>query len=114
MEEENKSSSGCLIILVIILVFIWWYGGKGHNWARKLNPFGKTWTLFLFTSDSPDRDYDYAQIGGYKSQVNCLEAGLDKKNLNSEVNSYQCGYDCLIESGTEICDKVCSKFGCRD
>lgn len=116
--ESRKGQSGIasLIIIVVILLLINWYSNSGHNFIRRMIPFGKTWTLFLFTSETPDIDYKWAQIGGYKTQQECLEKGIYEVRVNKEVTSYQCGYDCMVypDIGEEICDRVCSKFGCRD
>ncbi|KPJ56555.1 hypothetical protein AMJ49_04570 [Parcubacteria bacterium DG_74_2] len=73
----------------------------------------KTWTLFLYSTETPDTDYLIQRIDGYKTQTECLEKGF---NMSKNRGSYECGYDCRYrkEYGVEICDKVCSKWGCRD
>lgn len=72
----------------------------------------KDWTLFIYNSQSPDTEKQEAKIGGIISKELCLTNG---DNIIKPGQSYECGYDCNINSaGLNICDRVCDRGGCRE
>lgn len=120
MEESKKipskpasdSSFFSPIISIVLLIVVIWLGYKGIIWVQnKVRP--KSWTLFLYSSPTPDIYYQTNRIDGYKSQTECIEKGII---FTKEYGSFECGYDCNFkpEYGEVICDRVCSRSGCRD
>jgi hypothetical protein len=100
-----------LIGMIILLILLIWIAPKIVSTIR--DSFReKYWTLFLYSADTPNTDYLIQRIDGYKSQRECLEKGFE---LTRDRGSYECGYDCRYrkEYEIEICDKVCTRFGCR-
>ena len=94
-----------VIIIIVLLV----------NAIPKVIDFfrPKSWTLFLYSSETPDTYYEVQRIEGYNSQTECLEKGFD---MSREIKgSYECGYYCRYDKyGLFYCDKVCGQRGCRD
>jgi|SRR3989344_1347733 len=70
----------------------------------------KGWTLFLFSSSSPDTDYQTHRIDGYSSSQECVQQGLASAPVKG---SYECGLDCK-GSKPAICKRVCGRNGCRE
>jgi hypothetical protein len=100
------------IFIIIIFAIGFWLLAAGYHWLTDtIRP--KAWTLFLYSSETPDTEEENARIEGYKSKTTCLEKGL---TLSMKSGSFECGYDCRYrdEFRSEICEKVCSKRGCRD
>jgi hypothetical protein len=117
MEEKNKKiletvktfihfafKFVAILILIVLLISI---TPKIINFLRP-----KTWTLFIYSTNTPNTDYLIQRIDGYKSQRECLEKGFE---LTRDRGSYECGYGCRYrkEYKVEICNKVCTRFGCR-
>lgn len=96
-----------LITGILIVVSIWLFG-KVQDVFRP-----KSWTLFIYKSESPDLDAQKARIDTYKSQAICIEKGI---SFTNKGGSFECGYDCKFKNDylTEVCDKVCGSNGCRD
>ena len=96
-----------IIGIVIVIVLLIYAVPKIIDFLRI-----KTWTLFLYSTETPDTNYLIQRIDGYKTQTECLEKGF---NMSRNWGSYECGYGCRYrnEYGVEICDKVCTRFGCR-
>lgn len=110
-ELPTAKSGNTLITLVIIGVLIFagfWLFGKTQDAIRP-----KSWTLFIYKSETPDTDYEKARIDTYNSQTACIEKGI---TFTGKGGSFECGYDCRFrkEYLMEICDKICGLNGCRD
>lgn len=100
------------LFYLVVVIFVLWLGYKGVVWGYNLvRP--KSWTLFIYSSATPDTDYQINRIDGYSRQSECLEAGI---KYSLKTGSYECGYDCRYRDKyyMEICDRVCGKSGCRD
>lgn len=50
------------------------------------------------------------ELEGYENQNECMEKGI----VLSKGNAFECGYDCRVEYGTNVCKRVCGKNGCRE
>lgn len=105
--QKTSNPLKTVLTIVILLVVGIWLFGKVQDILRP-----KSWTLFIYKSESPDLDAQKARIDTYKSQTACIEKGISM----SKGGSFECGYDCRFrnEYQTEICDKVCGSNGCRD
>ena len=98
-----------LIAIIVLTYFIYAQG------SEILRP--KIWSLFIYSTFSPDMNHLINRIDGYNQQTECLESGI---KLIPKNGSYECGYDCRyqeglgINDGLEVCKKTCSKTGCQD
>lgn len=101
------------LILALILIFLITVGiliYKGYEWPYfSMKP--KYWTLFIYSTSSPDRDYLMQRIDGYDRQTDCIEKGF---TLSKDKGSYECGYNCRFRSdvGMEVCEKFCNGKYC--
>lgn len=111
LEQKMRTNSNYLktiITIVIVMVVGIWLFGKIQDAARP-----KSWTLFIYQSESPDFYSQKARIDTYQNQTSCIEKGIF---YTSKGGSFECGYDCKYRNDyqIEVCDKVCGANGCRD
>jgi hypothetical protein len=95
-----------IVIIIIIVILI--------NAAPKVIDFFKvkTWSLFIYSTETPNTNYLIQRIDGYKSQTECMEKGI---SLSKSEGSYECGYYCRVDKYFfETCREVCNRYGCRD
>lgn len=111
LSKRTKSNSLKTIItwMIVIVVGIWLFG----KIQDALRP--KSWTLFVYQSETPDIHAEKARIDSYQSQTTCIEKGISFTNTK-KGESFECGYDCRFRNEylTEVCNKVCGNNGCRD
>lgn len=70
------------------------------------------WTLFIYSSITPDSEKQKIKVDGYKSKNDCIEKAI---SLTKKNESFECASDCKPSMGnTNVCDKVCDASGCRD
>lgn len=77
------------------------------------------WNLFIYSTDTPDIDYQVDTIRGFMSEESCLSAGHERTRLGG---SYECGYKCKTQTSRvgdqnitsyDVCEEVCGGRGCR-
>lgn len=106
-QQSISSFKTILILIIFVLVGIWLFG-KIQDGLRP-----KSWTLFVYQSETPDTYAQKARIDTYQNQTTCIEKGI---SFTKKGGSFECGYDCRFRNEylTEVCDKVCGINGCRD
>lgn len=107
MKEDSKQSNskiGLIIGLIVVGVVIWFFLGRSRS---------NSWTLFIYSSASPDQSSIKDRVENINSQEACIQSGLA---YTSSGGSYECAYACKYktEYQTEICERTCDHGGCRE
>jgi hypothetical protein len=110
IEKGIKNIFYNIFIIILFGVGIWLLT-VGYHWVvDSVRP--KAWTLFLYSSETPNTEEESSRVEGYANKTACLEKGII---LSDKNGSFECGYDCRYrdEYHYELCEEICSKRGCR-
>jgi len=69
----------------------------------------ENWTLMVCkTKLGKECQENSYVIPGYKSQKECMSAGI----LMAKNEGFECGKDCHMEGSLQVCDPICNENGC--
>lgn len=129
MESKSIITAGVFIIILAIGYFVVSNSVKDKN--PPVLPYNSTntvetttyqaeptvdpnsWTLFLYSSTSPDMDSLQKRTNNIDSKEACIKSGI---TYTTNGGSYECAYGCKYkkEYKSEVCERTCDHGGCRE